>query len=62
MIPTINNPTRVMRSTATATDHIAIKTVKKAIQRSGIIKPDISNHLPTVFGHHTGEKSKPWKL
>ena len=51
-----------MRSTATATDHIAIKTVKKAIQRSGIIKPDISNHLPTVFGHHTGEKSKPCKL
>ena len=46
MIPTINNPTRVMRSTATDTDHIATKTVKKATQRSGIIKPDISNHLP----------------
>ena len=60
MIPSINKPTRVTRNTATAIDHIITNTVISGIQhRFGILKTDISNHLPTVFALNTCEKSKP---
>ena len=60
MIHTINKPTRVIRNTATAIDHIITKTVISGIQhRSSIIKTDISDHFPVVFTLNTCEKGKP---
>ena len=60
MIPSINEPTRVTRNTATAIDHIITNTVISGIQhRSGITKTDISDHFLIVFALNTCEKSKP---
>ena len=57
---TINKPTPVTRSTATAIDHIITSTVISGIQhRSGIIKTDICNDFPIVFALNTCEKSTP---
>ena len=49
LIPTINKPTRVTRSTATAIDHIITNSVINAEFKTGIIKTDISNHFPIFF-------------
>ena len=46
LIPTVNNPTRVTRNTATATDNIITNSVIKAEFKTGIIKTDVSDPFP----------------
>ena len=46
LIPVINRPTRVTRTSATAIDHILTNTVLNGEIQSGIIKTDISDHMP----------------
>ena len=49
LISTINKTTRVTKNTATAIDHIITNSVINAEFKTGIIKTDISNHLPIFF-------------
>ena len=57
MITAINKATDVTKNTATAIDYIITNTVISGIQhRSGIIKTDISGHLPIIFALNTCEK------
>ena len=41
-VPVINKPTRVTKNTATALDHI----ITNCLNRTGIIKLDISDYFP----------------
>ena len=49
MIPTINKPTRVTRTTATAIDHILTNCFIDRIFKTAIFKSDISDHFPICF-------------
>ena len=49
LIPTVNKPICVIRNIATAVDHIITNSVINAKFKTGIIKTDISNHLPIFF-------------
>ena len=46
LIPTINKPVRVTRSTATTIDHIITNSVRNAEFKTHIVKTDISDHFP----------------
>ena len=46
MMPIINKPTRVTKMTATTIDHISINSVTTSKFKKGIIKSDISDHVP----------------
>ena len=49
LIPTVNRSTRVARNTASPIDHNITNSVINAKFKTGIIKTDISNHLPIFF-------------
>ena len=49
MIPTINKPTRVTRTTATAIDHILTNCFIDRTFKTAIFKSDISDHFPICF-------------
>ena len=49
MIPIINKPTRVIRQTASAIDHIITNSIMYTGFKSGITKTDISDHFPVFF-------------
>ena len=49
LIPTVNKLTRATRNTATAIDQIITNSVINAEFKTGIIKTDISNHVPIFF-------------
>ena len=49
MIPTINKPTRVMRQSDTATDHIPTNCFVNFDFKTTIFKSDISDHFPISF-------------
>ena len=49
MVPAINKPTRVMRYTATAIDHIFTNSIINTETKSDTIKTDISDHFPILF-------------
>ena len=49
MIPTVNKPTRVIRQTASAIDHIITNSIMHTGFKSGITKTDISDHFPVFF-------------
>ena len=49
MIPTINKPTRVTRTTVTAIDHILTNSFSDKNFRTAIFKSDISDHFPICF-------------
>ena len=49
MMPVINKPTRVTKSTATAIDHIFVNSVTTTKFKTEIIKSDISDHFPIFF-------------
>ena len=49
LIPAVNKPTRYARNTATAIDHIITNSVIYAEFKTGIIKTDISDHLPVFL-------------
>ena len=49
MIPTINKPTRVTRTTATAIDHILTNSFIDRNFKTAIFKSDISDHFPICF-------------
>ena len=46
MIPIINKPTRVTRTTATAIDHIVTNCFANTNFKTAIFKSDISDHFP----------------
>ena len=46
MIPTRNKPTRVIRKTATAINHILTNSFVDTTIKVGIIKSDVSDHFP----------------
>lgn len=45
-IPLINRPTRITKKSATLIDHIITNTSFTSINKSGIIKTDVSDHFP----------------
>ena len=49
MIPTINKPTRVTRTIATAIDHILTNCFIDRTFKTAIFKSDISDHFPICF-------------
>ena len=49
MIPTINKPTRVTRTTATAIDHVLTNSFIDRNFKSEIFKSDISDHFSVCF-------------
>ena len=50
MIPTINNPARVTRHTATAIYHVFTNTIMSNIEiKTAIVKTDILDHFPIIF-------------
>ena len=49
MMPTINKPTRVMRTTAVAIDHILPNSFIDIPIKTGIIKSDVSDHFLICF-------------
>ena len=49
LIPTINKPTRVTRTTATATDHILHNSFIDRNFKTAIFKSDVSDHFPIYF-------------
>ena len=49
MIPTINKPTRVTASTATAIDHIIANVMLDINFKTGILKRYISDHFATIL-------------
>ena len=49
MIPTINKPTRVTRTTATAIDHILTNSFADRNFKTAIFKSDVSDHFPICF-------------
>ena len=49
MIPTINKPTRVTRTTATAIDHILTNSFIDRNFKTTIFKSDTSDHFPICF-------------
>ena len=49
MMPVINKPTRVTKTTATAIDHIFINSVTTTKFKTGIIKSNISYHFLIFF-------------
>ena len=49
MIPNINKPTRVTRTTATAIDHILTNCFIDKNFKTAIFKSDISDHFPVCF-------------
>ena len=56
MIPTINEPTRVTKNTAsTVIDHFITNTVIDTEFKSGIIQRDLSNHFAIIFAFKTDE-------
>ena len=51
MIPTINKPTRVIRHTTTAVDHVFTNTVMDNIEiKTSIVKTSISDHFLIISG------------
>ena len=46
LVPVINKPTRITKSTVTATDHIITNPILHRTINTGIIKLDISDHFP----------------
>ena len=49
MIPAINKPTRVTRTTATAIDHFISNTVVYTQLKGGIMQTDLSDHFPIIL-------------
>ena len=49
MIPIINKPTRFIKRTAIAIDHISINSVTTTKFKTGIIKSDVFDHFPILF-------------
>ena len=50
MITTINKPTRVIRHTTTANDHVFTNTIMGNIEiKTAIVKTGICNHFPIIF-------------
>ena len=49
MIPTINKPTRITRTTTTAIDHILTNSFIDRNLKTVIFKSDISDHFPIYF-------------
>ena len=49
LVPVINKPTRVTRTSATAIDHIITNTFTNSKLSTGIIKTDISDHFPNFL-------------
>ena len=49
MISAINKPTRVTRQTASTIDHIIKNSIMHTGFKSGIIKTDISDHVPVFI-------------
>ena len=49
MVLTTNKPTHVTRQIASATDHIITNSKMHTGFKSGILKTDISDHLPIFF-------------
>ena len=49
MIPTINKPTRVTRTTATAIEHILTNSFADRNFQTAIFKSDVSDHFPICF-------------
>ena len=49
MIPTINKPTRITRTTATAIDHILTNSFIDRNFKTAIFKSDVSDHFPICF-------------
>ena len=56
MIPTINNPTRVTRKTATAIDHIITNYFINVNFKIAIFKIDITDHFPVCIIISSTEK------
>ena len=49
MILIINKPTRFIKGTAVAIDHISINSVTTTKFKTGIIKSDVLDHFPILF-------------
>ena len=49
MIPTINKPTRVTRTTAATIDHILTNSFTDKNFQTVIFKSDVSDHFPICF-------------
>ena len=49
MMPTINEPTRVTKHTATTIDNIITNCIKNSDYKSAIVKTDLPDHFPIIF-------------
>ena len=55
MIPEIDNPTKVIRNTASAIDHIITNTVADTQFKSRLIQADLSDHFSVIFAFQSNE-------
>ena len=50
LVPTTNKPTRVTKETISAIDHIITNSVINNEFKNEILKSDISEHFPIIYG------------
>ena len=61
-LPLIQRAARVMRTTATAIDHIITDAILESTTHSGIVKANISDHFPIfIISENSCNKNKNYK-